>query len=148
MGYGNAKIIKNSIFLKVEEGKPHTIRLLDSEPTEQFQHQINGKLVNCGGDLCTNCTEGLPRQQRFVTNTYDHSEGRVLLWSYGPGIAKSLMNIALGLEKDEESILDHDLEVSATGTGLQKKTSVQVRLKSQLVPAGIKLHSIGGTTSF
>lgn len=142
MSYADKKIIKNSIFLKIAEGKPHTIRLLDEDPTEQWQHKISEKLIECAGEICSHCAEGHSRNQRFVTNVYDHIEGRVLLWSYGPTVASDLQAIANSLIKDESDILDHDLEVSASGAGLQKKTKVQLRMKSQSVPGGLKLHQI------
>lgn len=144
MGYGDTKIVKNSIFLKVEQGVTHTVRLLDSSPTEQWQHKIAEKLVTCTGEGCLPCMDGHSKNQRFVANVFDHTDGRVLLWSYGPNVAGALKTIAQGLEKDGENITAHDLEVSASGAGLQKKTSVQVRIKSQAVPTGIKLHKIGG----
>lgn len=143
--YGKKKIIKNSLFLKVVEGAPHTLRLLDGDPTEQFQHNINQKLVPCTETLdgtCVHCEEGHSRQQRFVTNVYSHNDGRVMLWSYGPSVAEELKAIALSLEKDETDILEVDLEVSATGSGLQKKTKVQPRMKSQILPTGLKLIEI------
>lgn len=143
MSYVDKKIVKNTIFLKIQQGDPHTIRLLDEDPTEQFQHKINDKLVSCNGEMCFNCDEGHSRNQRFVANVYDHNEGRVLLWSYSPTIAEDLKAIAISLVKDGSDILQHDLEVSVSGAGLQKKTKVQPRMKSQSVPEGLKLHKIG-----
>lgn len=138
MSYANQKIIKNSIFLKVEQGQPHTIRLLDSDPTVQWQHKLGEKLVSCLGDTCISCADGHSRNQRFVANVYDHGQQKVLLWSYGPTIAEALAEIESNLEKDEESITDHDLEITATGSGLQKKTRVQLRLKSKPIPEGLR----------
>lgn len=142
MSYADKKIIRNSIFLKIAEGRPHTIRLLDSDPTEQFQHKINEKLVDCAGEMCNACSEGHSKNQRFVTNVYDHGEQRVMLWSYGPGVAGDLQAIANSLIKDESDILEHDLEVSAAGAGLQKKTKIQLRMKTTSLPGGLKLHEI------
>lgn len=141
--YGSLKVHKDSLFLKIEQGLPHTVRLLDESPTEEFQHNVNQKLVKCDGDQCGYCDEGHSRKQRFITNVYDHTQGRVVLWSFGGQVAEFLKNIANGLTKDGADIMDHDLEVSAQGTGLQKKTSVQVRIKSLPVPTGIKKHTIG-----
>jgi hypothetical protein len=143
MSYTDQKIIKNSIFLKVEQGTPHTIRLLDDSPTEQWQHKIANKLTPCGGDMCAYCDDGHSRNQRFVTNAYDHTDGKVVLWSYASTVAQALKSMALGLEKDGESILNHDLEISVQGEGMQKKTAVQLRFKSTEVPVGIKKHKIG-----
>lgn len=143
MSYASQKIIKNTIFLKVEQGTPHTIRLIDEDPTEQWQHKIDGKLTICGGESCVYCDEGHSRNQRFVANVYDHTDGRVMLWSYGPSVAGILKTIDAGLQKDGLNILEHDLEVSVTGSGLQKKTNVQLKIKSQAVPSGIKKHKIG-----
>ena len=143
MSYATAKIVKNSLFLKVEQGNPRTIRLLDADPTEQWQHKIGEQLKPCGGDMCAYCTDGHSKNQRFVTNIFDHTEQRVYLWSYGPTVAEELKSIALALAKDDEDILQHDLEISVTGSGLQKKTKIQPRMKSQPVPLSLKLIPIG-----
>jgi hypothetical protein len=143
MSYATAKIVKNSIFLKVEQGSPRTIRLLDADPVEQWQHKIGEQLKACGGEACVYCDEGHSKNQRFVTNVYDHTEQRVYLWSYGPTVAEELKSIALALIKDQEDILQHDLELSVSGSGLQKKTKIQPRMKSQPVPTNLKLHRIG-----
>ena len=141
--YGTKKIFKNSIFLKVNEGKPETVRLLDPDPTEQWQHKIGTKLEACGGEQCPFCEAGHSKGQRFVTNVYNHGEGKVQLWSYGPMVAEELKAIALALEKDEVDIMDSDLEITVKGDGLQKKTKVQPRMKSQPLPKGLKLLRIG-----
>lgn len=141
--YGSVKIQKNSLFLKITEGQSHTIRLLDAEPTEQFQHSTaDKKMVSCIGETCFHCSDGLKKSQRFVCNVYSHNDKTVYLFSYGPTVANELKSIAQGLEKDGEDILNHDLEVSVTGSGLQKKTKVQLRMKSQPVPEGLKRHEI------
>lgn len=145
--YGNVKVVSNSLFLKITEGKPQTIRLLDPSPTEQFQHSLEGnKMAACIGETCFHCQDGVKKNQRFVANIWSHTDQIVYLWSYGPTVAKDLISIAQSLEKDNEDILNHDLEVSVTGTGLQKKTKVQVRMKSQPVPKGLKLHEIKSKT--
>jgi len=141
--YSKMKVYTNSLFLKVVEGRPQTVRLLDPEPTEQFQHTLEGpKMVSCSGEGCFHCNDGVKKSQRFVANVYSHTDSTVYLWSYGPSVAKDLIAIASSLEKDGEDILNHDLEVSVTGTGLQKKTKTQVRMKSQPVPQGLKRHEI------
>lgn len=140
--YSNLKVQKNSLFLKISEGASHTLRIIDPNPTEQFQHNIDQKLVSCLGETCFHCADGAKRQQRFVTNVYSHNDGVVYLWSFGPSVANDLVAIAKSLEKDGEDILSHDLEVSVTGSGLQKKTKVQLRMKSQPVPQGLKRHEI------
>lgn len=142
MSYATQKIVKNSLFLKVEQGQPHTIRLLSPEPTEQWQHKVGTSLVSCTGDDCLSCIDGHARNQRFVTNVYDHTDQKVYLWSYGPMIGEALAEIERGLNADDESILNHDLEVSASGSGMQKKTRVQPRMKSKPVPKGLKLIEI------
>ena len=143
MSYSKVKVLTNSLFLKITEGKPHTIRLLDESPTEQFQHSLDDKkMVSCMGETCFHCADGIKKSQRFVANVWDHGDQLVYLWSYGSAVARDLIAIAESLEKDQEDILNHDLEVSVTGTGLQKKTKVQVRMKSQAVPPGLKRHEI------
>jgi hypothetical protein len=143
MGYADAKIVKKSLFIKIEQGIPQTLRLLDGNPTEQWQHKIGEGLKPCTGEMCEMCEAGHSKNQRFVTNIYSHTDQKVYLWSYGPNVAEELKSIALALQKDGIDILDCDLEVSAKGTGLQKKTKVQPRMKSQEIPSGLKLIRIG-----
>lgn len=141
--YGNLKVQKNSLFLKITEGKPQTIRILDADPVEQFTHTTaEKKIVPCGGEMCGYCGEGMAKSQRFVTNAWSHTDQKVYLWSFGPMIANSINSIAQSLAKDDENIMNHDLEVSVTGTGLATKYTVQLRIKSQAVPEGLKLHEI------
>jgi hypothetical protein len=142
MSYADSKIIKNSLFLKVEEGKPHVIRLLDESPVEQWQHKIGDKLTPCIGEQCPHCDEGHSRSQRFVTNVYDHTDGRVYLWSYSPTIGEILRDLEVSLNDQEENILEHDLDVTAKGSGMQKKTGVQLRLKSRTLPGSLKKIAI------
>lgn len=148
MSYGSLKIEKNSLFLKITEGKPQTVRLLDASPTEQFNHKLgDNKLVTCTGDMCAHCNAGVSKSQRFVSNVYCHNDGKVYLWSFGAMIASAVKAIALSLEKDDEEITNHDLEVSVSGSGMQTKYTVQLRIKSQPVPEGLKLHEIKSKVS-
>jgi hypothetical protein len=147
MSYTDQKIVKSSLFLKIEQGAPHTIRLLDPSPTEQWQHRIDMKLTECEGDECAWCDEGHSRSQRFVANVFDHNDSKVYLWSYSPSVAELLKGIAISLNQDGENILNHDLEISAQGTGLQKKTNVQLRFKTLPIPSGIKKLKIGKSPS-
>jgi hypothetical protein len=147
MGYDDTNIIVNTKFLKIESGEPHDIRLLDANPVESFKHNggPNGKLekpVECmGEDTCALCQEGHEPNQRFTANVFDHLRKKVMLWEYGPAIAKQLKAIAVALKEEQKSIMDFDLKVSAEGSGLQKKTTITPRTSSRPVPEGLKLLS-------
>lgn len=147
MGYSDLSVKSNSLFLKVEAGAPKDLRLLEETPTEILRHTINTggaiKSFDCSGpETCAYCKEGdhEPAKQRFVTNIWDHGSKRVMLFEFGAAIAKQLKSIALALAEEDRDIMDVDLRIEATGSGLSKKYSVTPRMTAREVPAGIKLH--------
>jgi hypothetical protein len=150
MGYDDANIVTNTKFLKIEPGDPHDLRLLDENPSESYKHNSgpNGKLdrpVDClGEETCAYCQDGHDPNQRFTANVYDHNRNKVMLWEYGPAIAKQLKAIAIALKEEQKNILQFDLKVSAEGSGLQKKTTVTMRTTSKAIPADLKLIQIKG----
>jgi hypothetical protein len=63
MSYADTEIKQTSKFLKIEEGKPMLIRLLDDPPIEKMKHSLKGAVdgkfqVDCKGEeLCDLCPE-------------------------------------------------------------------------------------------
>lgn len=144
-GYGKVVIKSNSKFLKIEAGQPQDVRILDDAPTEVFKHQVKtGSPLDCvGASSCFRCMEGDQPMQKFITNVYSHSLGKVLLWEYSGGVAKSLKAIATTLEEEGKNILDVDLKVDAQGSGKDKRYSVTPRMTSKQVPPGARPYKIG-----
>ena len=144
MSYADQDIKQTSKFLKIEQGAPMIIRLLDASPVETYKHRlgkssVDGKFeVPCKGeDACELCQDGQEPTQKFTTNVYNHTLKKVQLYEYGPGIAKMLKKIAINLFEEGQDILNFDLKMEAEGAGLNKKYAVTPRTTSQPVPTGL-----------
>lgn len=143
MGYGDQEIKQTSKFLKIDQGSPMVVRLMDPEPVEVMKHQIkpgaDGKWqVDCKGeDICELCQDGQEPTQKFITNVYNHTLHKVQLFEYGPMIAKAIKKIAVNLAEEGQDILNFDLKIEAEGSGMNKKYAVTPRTSPQPVPAGL-----------
>lgn len=143
MSYADTEIKQNSKFLKIEQGSPMVIRLLDDPPVEVMKHTLKGAVdgkfqVNCKGEeLCELCQDGQEPTQKFITNVYNHTLKKVQLFEYGPMIAKQLKTIAASLAEEEADIMNYDLKMDAEGSQMSKKYKVTIRTAPQPVPAGL-----------
>lgn len=135
----------NSKFLKIEAGAPVEVRLLNPEPLEVYDHNFKPpqKAERCEGEECQYCEAGNEPVQRYMTNVFDHGNGKVKIWKYGPMIGKQLVEIYRTLKEEGRAITDTDLKVSAEGSNLTKKYKVLPRGTSKPVPAGLQLHDLG-----
>jgi hypothetical protein len=140
--YGDVKINSNSVFLKIIAGTPHDIRLLDPTPVETYKHQFGNKPVTCKGSMCDLCQNTDPkvnaRKQRFIVNVYDHTTSKVQLLEYGSMIATQLQTIANSLSEEGMDIMDFDLKIEVSGSGMETKYKVIQRQKSKELPGDIK----------
>ena len=136
----------NTKFLKVEAGTPRDVRLLNPEPVERYVHvyKMPNPSVVCTGDECQDCARGDEPKQKFMTNVYDHTTGKLLIWEYGSMIAKQLKEIYKTLLEEDRKITDTDLKVTATGNQLTKRYQITPRMTSKKVPAGLTLHDLVG----
>ena len=143
MSYADTEIKQTSKYLKIEEGKPMVIRLMDDPPLEVMKHSLKGAVdgkfqVTCkGDDICELCQDGQDPVQKFITNIYNHTLHKVQLYEYGPMIAKALKKIAVNLAEEELDIMNFDLKVEAEGSGMQKKYTVTPRTTALVVPPGL-----------
>lgn len=143
MSYADQEIKQTSKFLKIEQGAPMVIRLLDDTPVEVMKHSMKGAVdgkfqVECkGDDICELCQDGQEPTQKFITNIYNHTLHKVQLFEYGPMIAKLIKKIAVNLSEESQDILNFDLKVEAEGSGMSKKYTVTPRTTQILVPAGL-----------
>lgn len=146
MSYADMKIVKNTKYLKLEPNVPKDIRLLEDPPVTMFKHIIKKVVEICtdGQDdrPCTYCAQGDAPRQKFVTNVYDHSSSKVLLWEFGTAIAEQLKNIAKTLEEQNINILLVDIKVEATGEGFDRKYTITPRMASKDIPKGLRYHKI------
>ena len=153
--YADQDIKVASKFLKIEQGSPMIIRLLDSSPVELFKHSLgkpnaDGKFqIPCKGeDICELCQDGQEPTQKFITNVFNHTLKKVQLFEYGPGIAKMLKKIAVNLSEEGQDILNFDLKMEAEGAMLNKRYTVTPRTTSQPVPPGLVKIKIDGEIPF
>src|SRR2546430_1446043 len=146
MSYANLEIRQSSRFLKIEQGQPMVIRLIDADPVEAMRHSTGKIMVDCrGSELCELCQDGDEPTQRFITNVYNHTLHKPQIFEYGPMIAKKFQKIAVNLEEEGKSIMDFDLKLEAEGVGMQKKYEVTVRTSSLPVPDGVARLKIKDT---
>lgn len=150
--YGDVKINSNSVFLKIIAGTPHDVRLLDPTPVEMYNHQFGNKPVKCKGSMCDLCQNEdqkiSTKKQRFVVNVYDHTTSKVQLLEYGSMIANQLQTIAKSLSEEGMDIMDFDLKIEVSGSGMETKYKVTQRQKSKPIPEDIKKLPIEGAISF
>lgn len=143
MSYAETEIKQTSRYLKIDQGAPMVIRLLDDPAVEVMKHTLKGAVdgkfqVNCKGEeICELCQDGQEPTQKFITNVYNHTLHKVQLYEFGPMIAKALKKIAINLAEEGKSIMDYDLKVEAEGAGMNKKYAVTPRTTALPLPAGL-----------
>lgn len=143
MSYADPDIKQTSKYLRIESGEPHDLRLLNEEPVETFEHFSPAGSITCKGEeVCEACQSGDDAQQKFMTNVFDHGTQKVRLWKYGVGIAKMLKAIAVTLQEEDQSIMNVDLKVEATGANKQKKYTITPRMTSKPVAMGLRLYDL------
>lgn len=101
-----------------------TIRFLDSTPEDSWRHWLENRLFNCPGfETCPVCKVRQPllkanreeAQKRYRT---DHRffanvlhEGKVKIYSFGPGVAKDLLVFVKKYEEKYGDITAYDVTV-------------------------------------
>ena len=143
MSFSDMKIENKGKFVKIESGQPQVLRILENTPCSKMIHGFGKEAVDCTGEGCFKCIDGIESQQRFEVNVFSQDEKRVMVFGFGAGIANKLKTIAKTLESQEMQILDVDLHISATGSNKSKVYTIQPMLKSKSVPSGLRLFDIG-----
>ena len=138
MSYGDLDIRNTGKYLKIENGQPHDVRLLDETPFEKTIHGFGKEATICQGDDCTECAEGDEPKQRFMANVYDHGLKKALIWEFGSGVAKQLKAIDNALGEEERKIVDVDLKVDSSGEKMTKKYMITPRMTAKPIPPGLK----------
>lgn len=135
------EIKSNGKFLKIDNDKPQTIRLI-GDGQERIIHGFGKDEIKCLGNGCVQCSEGSEAKQRFKTNVYSFTQGRVFIWDFGGGIAKQLKEVARNLSTDGKTMDDVDLKISVSGSGLQKKYSIMPWPSSKPLPSGLAVYDL------
>lgn len=141
-GFTDLEIKSNSKYFKVKAGEPHDARVLSETPSTFMVHQGPQTTIPCNGGICTYCAKGAEVKQRFKANVYDHNSQKVLLWEFGTMVAKQLRSLAKTLAEEGKTLLDVDVKVEVSGSGLDTKYMVTPRMTSKEIPKGLKLHPL------
>lgn len=142
MNISDIKIKSTGKYLRIESGEPHDLRILSEDIIERMVHGFGKDSTICGGASCFKCAGAIEIKQRFFVNTYDHTVQRVMIWEFGPGIAKKLIGIANTLKEEGRTLQQVDIKVEARGTGLNKKYEVTPRMSAKEIPTGLVFHKI------
>lgn len=125
MSYSDMKIDSNSKYLKIVSGQPKVIRILTETPVviyEAFKKKGEPE------------PEEKDKKQKFLINVFDHDSQKVVIFKFGPAIAKQIKKIAASLEEEENDIMNVDLKIEAEGEMLSKEYTVTPRTKLMPMP--------------
>lgn len=115
MGYGDLDVhMGGGKYLKIESGKPVDIHILTtSENIKKRSVHYDGKAyVDCNGNACAACSDGLKKEQRWMVQAFDRKEQTVKQFEFGPNIAIGIREVAKVLEMDGQTIHEVDLRIS------------------------------------
>lgn len=147
MSFADINIKSSGLFLKVEAGKPVTIRLLQDSPVSEMTHGFGKTKVACAGPGCPACGMEDPElrkpKQRFKINIYSHDSQKVMIFEFGPALCRQLKIAEKNLLIQGVKITDTDLIVDASGEKEQRKYQVTPMIKSKEIPSGLILHDLG-----
>jgi hypothetical protein len=142
MSWESMEINSNSKYVKIKGGETADIHILDEHPTKKIIHWINGEKSECAGKQCLNCSDGVEAQERWVTNVLDRRDSKVKLYEFGPGVARSIRDIAQMLDEEGQTIHSVDLRIKVDGSGKNTKYSVLSKAMSGSIPNNLELHKI------
>lgn len=142
MGYADVEI-RSTKFLKLANGEPVDIRLLNEEPYMKLTHGFGpGQTTECQGDECPKCKEGSDVRQSWTTNVYDWKENRVKIWTYGVSVARKLKTHAMALSEEEKSLTAVDLRILKEGEGKETEYTITTRTTARELPKNLTLFPI------
>lgn len=123
-----------------------TIRFIDATPEDTWRHWLDNRMFNCPGmETCPVCKVRNPllkidkekaqkeyrTDHRFFANVlYD---GKVKIFSFGPGIAKQLLVFIKKYEEKYGDITSYDVTIMKTKTG-RLPQNVEYRVIPEVPP--------------
>lgn len=135
--------IKSNKFLKLTNGEPIDIRLLNEEPYERFTHGFGpGQTTECQGEDCSKCKEGHDPRQTWTTNVYDWKDSRVKIWTYGVAVARKLKTHAKALSEEEKTLTAVDLRILKEGEAKDTEYTITTRMIAKELPKNLTLFPI------
>jgi hypothetical protein len=140
--FDNMEINAGGKFLRVKGGETVDIHILDQHPIKKVVHWINEQKSDCGGNVCLDCSEGVPQQERWLTNVWDRKEKKVKIFEFGAMVAIGIRNIAKLLAEDGHTIHSVDLRIIATGSGKSTKYQVLQKVSAGDLPDDLQLHKL------
>lgn len=141
--YGDVIIQSTGKFVRIENGQPRELRLLDKVPFVKIIHGFGKEATSCTGEGCFKCAEDNEPKQRFSANVYDHVLKKAMIWEYGSSIAKQLKSIYASLKEEGRNITEVDLRVESSGDKMTKKYSITPRMTTKPIPPDLKLVDFG-----
>lgn len=152
MSFADIEIKSSGMFLKIESGKPATIRLLQDDPYSNVIHGFGKNSVKCQGEGCPSCADTDPEfrkaKQRVKVNVYSHDDQKVMILEFGPGLLRQLKTTEKNLLTQGLKISDVDVIIDAAGEKQQRKYQVTPMIKSREIPSGLVLHDLKGDLPF
>lgn len=152
MSFADVEIKSSGLFLKIESGKPVTIRLLQDTPLSRIIHGFGKLSVKCDGEGCLSClstdAEFKKAKQRFKINVYSHDDQKVKVFEFGPGLMRQFKTTEKNLGTQGLKIKDVDLIIDAAGEKEQRKYQVTPMIKSKEIPVGLVLHNLSDDFAF
>lgn len=137
--YGDVTIQSTGKYVRIENGQPRELRLLDEKSFKKLSHGFGKASISCTGQGCLTCASGEPIKQKWSVNVYDHTMKRAMVWDYGPSVAKQLKAISDSLKEEGKKIMEIDLRVEASGEKMTKEYRVTPRMTAKPVPPDLKL---------
>lgn len=146
MSFADVELKLSGMFLKLEVGKPATLRLLQDSPVSRTIHGFGKAAVECVGNACAGCASDdqdfKKSKQRFKINIYSHDQQKVMIFEFGAAVIRQLKTTEKNLVAQGLKITDIDLIIDASGEKTQRKYQVTPMIKSREVPQGLVLHNL------
>lgn len=134
MSYSDMDIRDTGKYLKIKGGETAHFHIVTKHPKVEMVHGFGKEKLHCKGDGCISCKRGDPVKQRFFINVYDRKAGKLKVYEFGSGVARSIKELALLLKEDGRTVHDVDFKIRASGSGLETRYTVMQVPKSGHCP--------------
>lgn len=138
----------NLNYAKWSEGDTR-VKLLDVAPYPRYYHfvtALNGKkrTVTCGGKgNCPLCgVEGVQNKVGVTFVIYNYTTQKVELWETSMALSKQILALKENASEMDKDILDMDINVNATGKGLERRYAVTLKKRVQEVEVTEELPNL------
>lgn len=125
---------KGSMFTELKSGQPVVVHIM-GEPEPKFKHWQKGTKtpIDCVGNGCTYCKDGVQLSRRWHVKVFNMSNQRAETLQAGISVFKPIRNIRKAMGG---SLKDVDLQIEKSGSGLNTEYAV-VSIPTQFKPTMI-----------